>query len=122
MALHNRIGAWGEKVAVDHLVSKGYAITETNWRMNHLEIDIIAMHGDRIVFVEVKSRSNVDDDPIMAVDRTKMRNMARAANCYVQARDIPHEIQFDIIGISGTPDNYRIEHLADAFLPPLKTY
>ncbi len=36
--------------------------------------------------------------------------------------DIPHEIQFDVITISGTRADYSIEHLPDAFEPPIKTY
>ena len=58
MARHNDIGKWGENIACDILVGKGYAIIERNWRLNHLEIDIIASKGSRIVFAEVKTRGN----------------------------------------------------------------
>lgn len=122
MARHNELGKWGEKIAADLLVSKGYAIVEQNWREGRYEIDIIAMYGQRIVFVEVKSRSHPDDDPLRAIDRRKMWRMAVAANHYVRCRDIPHEVQFDIIAISGTESRYEVKHIADAFLSPLKTY
>ena len=122
MAKHNQIGSWGEKIAVEYLISKGYAIRETNWRMHHYEIDIIAMIGDRLVFVEVKTRSSHIDDPALAVDRKKMNRMVRAANQYVISNNLPHEVQYDIFTVAGTPDNYEIEHIADAFLPPLHTY
>lgn len=122
MAEHNIIGKWGEALAVDYLVGKGYAILERNWRLGHLEIDIVAMKDDRVAFVEVKTRVNPDDDPIEAVDRRKMMHMIRAANAYFSATKLPHDPQFDIIGISGTPDDYTLEHIPDAFLPPLKSY
>ena len=45
----------------------------------------------------------------------------KAANAYIVAYNIPHEAQFDIITICGTPNNYTIEHFPDAFTPPLTT-
>lgn len=122
MAEHNETGRWGERVACNFLVGKGYAIKETNWRMPPYEIDIVAMKGNRIVFVEVKTRSDDFLDPIDAVDKRKMANMTRAANAFVNHYDIPHEVQFDIITITGDQDNYKIEHYPDAFYPPLRSY
>ena len=122
MAEHNETGRWGERVACNFLVGKGYAIKETNWRMTPYEIDIVAMKGNRIVFVEVKTRSDDFLDPTDAVDKRKMANMTRAANAFVNHYDIPHEVQFDIITITGDQENYKIEHYPDAFYPPLRSY
>ncbi len=122
MAKHNEVGKWGEDIAVETLVAKGCAIVARNWRMGAYEVDIIAMKGRRIIFVEVKTRTATDDNPLDAVDRKKMMRIARAANAYVQAYDIPHEVQFDLISIIGTKDNYKVVHEEDAFYPPLKTY
>jgi|MucameStandDraft_1065616.scaffolds.fasta_scaffold02942_5 putative endonuclease len=119
MAGHNITGAWGEQVAHDHLVAKGYAIHGRNWRSGHYEIDIIAIKGNRIIFVEVKTRSRHFTDPAEAVDRRKMMRLARAADSYIQAYDIPHHWQFDIITVIGVPGNCQIEHIPDAFIPPL---
>lgn len=122
MARHNKVGKWGEKLAYDYLVSKGYAISETNWRMGHYEIDIIAMHKNRIVFVEVKTRSDSEEDPAQAVDRRKMSRMAISAEKYLESHDYHHEVQFDILTVVGDENRYVIEHIDDAFLPPLRTY
>ena len=51
-----------------------------------------------------------------------MANMTRAANAFVNHYNVPHEVQFDIITITGTQDNYKIEHYPDAFYPPLRSY
>lgn len=110
-------GHWGENLACEFLMAKGYAILERNWRNRPYEIDIIAMHRGRIVFVEVKAHRN---DPLQAITKSKIANMVKCANAYVKMNDIRHEIQFDIIAITGTPANHTLEHLPDAFRPPLK--
>lgn len=122
MAEHNKLGTWGERVACELLIADGYAIMEQNWRMGHYEIDIIASKGNRIVFVEVKTRADDYVDPLQAVDIKKQTRMGRVANAYMQYYDIPLEAQFDIILIIGNEESYRIEHFADAFLPPMKRY
>ena len=122
MARHNDLGHFGVQAAVDLLTAKGYAIVDRNWRCGRMEIDIVAQRGSRLAIVEVKTRSNPDDDPIEAVDRRKQLAMVRAGVAYAEAYKLPHELQFDIIAVSGTPENHRIEHLEDAFYPPLKTY
>ena len=122
MATHNDTGKWGEILAADYLAAQGYAIADTNWHSGHYEIDIVAYKGNRIIFVEVKTRSNPTDDPIEAVDRRKAMRLIRAAQVYVDAYDIDHEIQFDLIAINGTPTDYTIEHLPDAIQSPLRTY
>lgn len=122
MAKHNDTGKWGENVAADYLASLGYAIADRNWRCGHYELDIVAYKGARIVFVEVKTRTNDDDDPLEAVDRNKAMRLIRAANVYVNALNIDHEIQFDIIAVNGSSTDYTVEHIADAFESPLKTY
>lgn len=121
MARHNDTGRWGEEIAAQHLMKNGYAISATNWKSGHYELDIVAFKDNRIVFVEVKTRSS-DSDPLEAVDSWKKHRLIRAAIAYVEIFDINHQIQFDLIAINGKPDNYHIEHIPDAFQPPLKTY
>ena len=54
MARHNTLGKIGEDAACSYLAAKGYAIMERNARVGHLEIDIVAMVGPRLVCAEVK--------------------------------------------------------------------
>lgn len=122
MARHNLTGTHGEDIAAEYLTAKGYAIVERNWRSGRYELDIIASKGSRIVFVEVKTRSNPDDDPIAAVDSRKSLRLIRAALAYMEQRSLPHDIQFDLIAVTGTPPDCTVEHIEDAFTPPLRTY
>lgn len=119
MAEHNELGKWGEELARNYLLTKGYAISGENIRVAGVEIDFIATKDDAICFVEVKTRSTDFVDPIEAVDNRKRSRMVRAADAYMQAYDIPLEPRFDIILIIGNPLHYTIEHIPDAFLPTL---
>lgn len=117
------LGHLGEQLARDHLIAKGYAIREMNARIGHLEIDIVAMHANRIVFVEVKTRTASSPHPLDAITPRKIQRLCTAADAYVRAHNIPHQVQFDVIAIIIAPDgSHSIEHIPDAFFPPLHTY
>lgn len=121
MAEHNDTGNWGEKIACDYLTSKGYAIVNTNYRVGHNEIDIIATKGDSICFVEVKTRMTHFADPLEAIDKRKMSRLASAADSFMRAYRMPFSPQFDVITVVGTRNQYELEHFEDAFRPPLRT-
>lgn len=122
MALHNELGAWGEQLAAEKLIADGWTIVERNWRMGHLEIDIIAQKDDTIVVAEVKTRSSHEEDPLEAVDKRKIANMVRSADTYLHMKGLTFSVRFDLFAITGRPGDYRLEHIPDAFYPPLKTY
>ena len=125
MARHNELGKIGEQLACDKLVGDGYAIAERNWRLGHLEIDIVAIKDGSIVFAEVKTRSDDSEgSPLEAVDARKIRHMANAADAYMKMHDdLPMDWRFDIFGVVIRPDgSTEVEHIPDAFYPPLKTY
>ena len=117
MSAHNELGKWGEEVARDHLLTLGYAIDGINQRIGGIEVDFIARNGNRICFVEVKTRATDIVDPAEAIDRKKRQRMISAADMYMRGIDIALEPQFDLIFIIGTPDGYTLEHIEDAFYP-----
>lgn len=120
MAEHNEMGQRGEKVAQSFLLEKGYKILHVNWRNRKSEIDIIAMDGDTLVFVEVKTRqTNHFGDPENAVDYKKQRRIIRAANAYVLKHRIENDARFDIISILIEKNATVINHYTDAFYPTL---
>lgn len=123
MARHNELGKAGEDFAASYLEHAGYGIIERDWRQGSRDIDIVARteDGTTVVFVEVKTRSS---DAIVrpedVVDARKIRNLGRAADAYVKERAIWNELRFDLINIVGTaPENFRLEHIIDAFNPLL---
>ena len=118
MAAHNELGVWGERIAEAYLRRKGYVIVERDWHSGHRDIDIIAMDGVTLVFVEVKTRRNrLFTDPEMAVDYRKIRNLRLSANHYVKFKRLDFDLRFDVVTVVGTPDGPtpEIDHIEDAF-------
>ena len=111
-------GQSGEMLAKQYLLDKGYMILETNWRFGHLEVDLIALKEDVLVFVEVKTRSsNSLTAPETSVNAQKQRNIIRAANRYVVRNQYTYDVRFDIITVVTTPQGPQLEHIADAYKP-----
>ncbi len=114
-------GDWGEKLALEFLKEKGYTILEANWRFMKLEIDIIAQIDNILVFAEVKTRLNEEHgDPEDGVTLKKQRFLVKAANYYIQQKDLDLESRFDIITVLKENNKTTVKHLADAFYPIAK--
>lgn len=110
------LGIFGEQMAQRFLLKNGYAIRRTNYRYLKFEIDIIAQKEDKIVVVEVKTRQTTEiGEPWMAVTKKKQRQIILCANDYIQSRDLPNEVRFDIISIVHNQFRTRLEHIEDAF-------
>ncbi len=110
------LGKIGEDLAVQYLMDKGYKILERNWRAYRKEIDIIAIDGNNIVFVEVKTRQ--DDEfgsPEMAVNRIKRAHIYAAAGAYYYGNKVDLDVRFDVISILYHHGNPEITHIMDAF-------
>lgn len=114
----NEFGLMGETVAVEFLLSNGYAILERNWRFRHKEIDIVAKKNNMLVIVEVKTRSSAQIVmPHAAVNREKQRFLIEAANNYVMRNNLDIEVRFDVIAIWFEGNKRVIDHIEDAFFP-----
>jgi len=119
MAEHNELGKWGEEKASEYLANKGFRILERDWRIGHRDIDIIAIDGDELVFVEVKTRrNNYFMEPELSVNMKKMRSISLAANAYAKMHYVEMPIRFDIVTVLGMKDsNCQINHIDNAFIP-----
>ena len=124
MDLTKLIGTEGEQAACEFLVSKGYTVRETNWRMGHLEIDIVAQESKAncLHIVEVKTRTSTEYfDPMEAITPRKIRNLVNAANGYIGLNELPMSVQYDVMIIEGQAPDFKIHFYADAFEPPLRS-
>ncbi|MDE6547464.1 MAG: YraN family protein [Muribaculaceae bacterium] len=117
---------WGrqaEDIVCEYLISKGYTVRERNWRpsTSKSEIDLIAQKDDTLIFVEVKARTDKDLDPAEAMTHEKIKNVVRGANSYLRNQDFDFYYRFDVASVSGNAEDYRLDYLEDAFLPPLRS-
>lgn len=112
-------GKFAEDKAAEYYISKGYAIRERNWRLRHIEIDLIAQIGDVIVFVEVKARSGRDMGALESVRLDKMKRIARGADIYLKMQKGDYEYRYDIVALTGDFNDYELEVYEDAFISPL---
>ena len=109
-------GKIGEQMTAKHLTDKGYIILEHNYRRGHLEIDLIALDGDELVIVEVKSRAYDNIlQPEAAVDHKKRQALIRLANEYVKSHNRKENVRFDIITVVSKEGGAEIKHLKNAY-------
>ena len=116
------IGIIGEAEATKMLEKKGFKVVEHNWRMGHLEIDLIAENKKEVVFAEVKARTSTfgDKTPEEYVDENKKRRMIAAGNAYIKSKKLQKSLRFDVIGILVNPETQEITyrgHWENAFQP-----
>ena len=110
-------GRLGEDMAHRYLRGRGCTIVARNYRPRSGtgEIDLVAWHGDKLVFVEVKTRSSAEfGQPDRAVDTEKRQHLARAARDYARRAGVGWDrTRFDILAVVLWPR--RIEWIRDAF-------
>ena len=114
MARHNEIGRIGEMVAARYLIQQGYSLLETDYRVGHKDIDIVAFKDGVTVFVEVKTRSSDRfGAPEEAVDDEKIRFLLSAANAYIRRKGVMGPIRFDVIAVVGAEEPFSITHFTN---------
>ena len=99
--IKQRIGKYGEELAIRHLKRKAYRILETNVHSRFGEIDIIAVSPEQVlVFIEVKMRTNIFHEyPERAIDIRKLQKMWKTIKVYLSEH-------------SAVYSSYRIDSIA----------
>jgi putative endonuclease len=113
------LGERGEDHAARYLKRLGYHLLGRGMGSRVGEIDIVAVDGRTVVFVEVKTRSSTAaGSPAEAIDGRKQDRMTRAALAYLKAQGLlEYQARFDVIAITW-PEGVRapaVEHFQDAF-------
>ena len=114
--LRKLLGRTGEELAARHLSGRGYTILERNYRAPYGEIDLIALDGGTVVFVEVKTRTtDAYGAPELAVDLRKQERMVKAALGYLKHKKL-HQMpcRFDVVAISGA-ESGKVDLIQNAF-------
>lgn len=112
------LGRLGERLARDTIKKKGYRIIETNFRCRSGEIDIVAQKKDCLVFVEVRTKSNLNfGSPEESITAIKKRRLVSLAFTYMEThQDLPSLWRIDVVAIETNLEGKleRIEIIEDA--------
>ena len=112
------LGKKGEDAAAKFLERHGYQIIERNWHCPAGEADIIAFDEDMLVFVEVKTRSDIDKGfPEEAITKEKRDRYEKISAYYLRDSDCGEmRFRFDVIGILVLGKNKAtLRHHINAF-------
>lgn len=105
-------GNRSERAAARFLRHLGYRILARNYACPHGELDLIALDGRCLVFVEVRSTGSTDAErPAASVDDTKQRRLTRLALYYLQEHRLLNcAARFDVLALSW-PEGQREPHI-----------
>ncbi len=112
------VGAYGERVALGHLLAQHMVLLDRNWRGAAGELDLVLRDGDTIVFCEVKTRrGNRFGEPVEAVVAAKVRRMRRLAAQWLAESGVrPERVRFDVVSVRPQRSGRaHVEHLRGAF-------
>ena len=109
-------GAYGEEQVAGLLRGKGWKLLEQNYHSRYGEIDMIAVDGPYIVFIEVKTRAqDAGTGPLEAVTPAKQRRIIQTALCYLQEHPSRLQPRFDVAAVVVGEVGLAFEYLEDAF-------
>lgn len=112
------VGAFGERVAAQHLQEQGLVVLHRNWRCSDGEIDLVLRDGNTLVFCEVKTRrSALYGTPAESIDARKVRKLRQLACRWLEETGIhPRAMRFDVVEVlpqrRGAPE---VVHIRAAF-------
>ncbi len=115
MSDRQRVGRRAEERALEYLEREGFTVVERNFRGGGGEIDLVALEGEVVVFVEVRYRGKgVWETPEESISHRKQRRLWQAAEYYLaEVIGEAKPARFDVIAIKGE----EILHYRDAFRP-----
>ncbi len=112
------VGQLGEKLAQKFLKKRGYHICETNFRWQSGEIDIVAKRKDYLIFIEVRTKSNLDfGTPEESITKSKKKKLISSALHYINTHhDLPASWRIDVVAIeiNDKGKSKRIELIENA--------
>lgn len=113
------LGQRGEAAAARYLRRRRYKILAKSTKFGRGELDLVALDGKTIVFVEVKTRqSDVLGHPAEAVDHRKQLKLTRLATAFLKRHGLLEcPSRFDVVGITWPARKWfpTIEHIKNAF-------
>jgi putative endonuclease len=120
-----RLGRAAEDLVASRLAAAQWEVVARNARTRFGELDLVALDGPTLVFLEVKAGREGSDfgpeRPVLAIGPRKQLQVRRLATAWMaeRRRDLPRydEIRFDAVGVTfdraGQVTDF--EHIQGAF-------
>ncbi len=113
------LGERGEDYAARFLRRQGYRIIGRRVAVGRGDIDLVAIDGDTVVFVEVKTRTSAAaGGAVAAVDEAKQQRLRRLGQQYLKQHGLAdHAVRFDVVAITWPSMDARpdVAHYINAF-------
>lgn len=100
------LGKWGEGIALDYLLEKGFRLLNKNYRTPDGEIDLVMKKDDELVFVEVKTRKNTEFSlPEESISEEKLDHLEASAGWFLEKYpEYEKNWRLDVITVIGIPN------------------
>ena len=109
-------GLSAEEDGARWLAQQGYQILERNVSSRFGEMDLVALDGPTLCFVEIKARRSLRyGSPCEAVTLDKQRRLTRCAESYLARHPHTGPCRFDVLGLSADGTEWRFELIRNAF-------
>ena len=122
MSSRARLGQWGERQARLYLEAEGYGIVAANFRCRAGELDIVAIDGDELVFVEVKTRRGdaygLAEESISPVRAERLVTVAeeflQSRSAFPYDSETPWRMDLVCVNLDGGGKLLNINHIKHA--------
>ena len=109
-------GARVERLGAEWLADRGLRLIASNQQFKGGELDLVMSHGETLVFVEVRHRTDArHGHPLETVTRAKQRRLVHAARFYLARNRLSCPCRFDVLAVTGTPPLLDFEGVQGAF-------
>lgn len=116
MYINQKLGKLGEDIISNYIQKQGYKILERNFECSQGEIDIIAKDKDEMVFIEVKTRTDISyGEASEAVTDTKKRHLINSIKYYIYKQKLEnHPIRIDVAEVYINKGKVKVNYIKQA--------
>jgi putative endonuclease len=116
MYVSHELGRIGENIIADYITKLGYKVVERNFECNQGEIDIIAKDKEELVFIEVKTRTDISyGEASEAVTNTKKRHLINSIKYYIYKQKLENQpIRIDVAEVYIKCGKVKINYIKQA--------
>ena len=116
MYVSHELGRIGENIIADYITKLGYKVVERNFECNQGELDIIAKDKEELVFIEVKTRTDISyGEASEAVTNTKKRHLINSIKYYIYKQKLENQpIRIDVAEVYINKGKVKVNYIKQA--------